>query len=121
MPQNSSFAGVWGETCPECTFWRRAHQCSQDRMYEAAHTTCSSAVPANGGKGGMGMGGQGCVPAARLGWLPGAFSTCRGTDSPQIWGMQREMCFHPKNGSAGSCAWGKQAPYGGAERELRWD
>lgn len=38
--------------------------------------------------------------------LAGATSMCGGTDSPQIWGMQREMCFHPKNGSVVSCAVG---------------
>lgn len=70
-------------------------------------------VNVNGDKGEQPLVPWGCVGRAvcqQHGWggcamhMAGATGTCWGTDSPQMWGMQREMCFHPENGSVVSCA-----------------
>lgn len=100
MLQNRGFWG--GEKCVlnprfEGEFISPAHTITRTRLYPPHVAT---AVPVNGDEGkaatgGTGMGGEGCVPAAWLGWLchvPGWSHQHVGGQTPPRSGECREKC-----------------------------
>lgn len=130
MPQNRGF---WGEKRVlnprfEGEFISPAHTITRTRLYPP-HVATAVPINRDEGKaatGAMGIGGEGCVPAAWLGWLchvPGwSLQHVWGDRLPPDLGNAERNVFSPKKWLCSElCCWGRQAPRGGAEREFRWD